>query len=55
MKKIVAVVVLGGFVLASCGHSICDAYSYNYDKKDIQDTKTSFEKVLNEASAEAKG
>ncbi|MEZ4937450.1 MAG: hypothetical protein R2799_07635 [Crocinitomicaceae bacterium] len=53
MKKIVAIVLLGGFVFTSCGHSICDAYSYNYKKKDIQNTKTTFEKVLNEASAEA--
>ena len=53
MKKIVALVLLGGFVLTSCVHSICDAYSYNYSKKDIKDTKTTFEKVLNEASAEA--
>jgi len=52
MKKIVALVVVGGFVLASCGHTMCDAYSHNYDKKD---TKTNFEKVLNDASAEAQG
>lgn len=53
MKKIVALVLLGGFVLTSCGHTICDAYSYNYDKKDVKDTKTTLEKVLKEASAEA--
>lgn len=52
MKKIIALVIVGGFVFTSCGHSICDAYSYNYDKKD---TKTEFQKVLNDASAEAQG
>jgi hypothetical protein len=54
MKKILAIAIIAGFTFTSCGHSICDAYSYDY-KKDTKENKAFFGKALNDASAEALG
>lgn len=50
MKKILALLIVAGFTLTSCGHSICDAYASNYEKdKTIENSI----KVIKDASAEA--